>query len=274
MELTADFNDDFWQPPESEFQPLLDFECEISREVPHNDISLLTQKIKRSFLDYVRQGIMLNAVRRYRLYKRQYRDFAEYCKLALGRSHFYCKKIIQAAQVCLRLIKSGFKVLPTSVAQALPLLKFAKVDEYGESLLPDRWQTVLDGFPPEAITAAKIQEVLDENPEDRARQVRISGKTYQLLLHKAAAARMTVNKYLETLIGDSEPPDDEPPEDEPDSDGEETELAAEKEEICDRAEAFVLQSKPKRVAGFGSKKLSTYPRKAINIRSDKASDSS
>jgi hypothetical protein len=66
-------------------------------EIPHNDISLLTQRIKRSFLDYVRQGIMLDAVRRYRLYKRQYRDFAEYCKLALGRSPFYCKRIIQAA---------------------------------------------------------------------------------------------------------------------------------------------------------------------------------
>ncbi|TAE87009.1 MAG: hypothetical protein EAZ83_00030 [Oscillatoriales cyanobacterium] len=92
MEITADFNDIVWQPPEEEFQPLLDFD------------------IKRSFLDYVRQGIMLYAVRRYRLYKQQYADFAEYCKLALGRSHFYCKKIIQAAQVCLELIKSKFKI--------------------------------------------------------------------------------------------------------------------------------------------------------------------
>jgi hypothetical protein len=135
MELTADFNDIFWEPPETEFQPLLDFESEISDKIPHNDIEILTQRIKRSFLDYVRQGIMLDAVRRYRLYKRQYRDFAEYCKLALGRSPNYCKRIIEAAQVCLRLIRSKFKILPTSVSQALPLVKFAKVDEYGESQL-------------------------------------------------------------------------------------------------------------------------------------------
>jgi len=122
LTLNSDNFDDLWQPPDSEFQPLLDFELEISREVPHNDISLLTQRIKRSFLDYVRQGIMLDAVRRYRLYKRHYRDFAEYCKLALGRSPFYCKRIIQAAQICLELIKSKFRILPTSVAQALPLL--------------------------------------------------------------------------------------------------------------------------------------------------------
>jgi len=266
MELAADFNDIFWEPPETEFQPLLDFESEITSEAPHNDIALLTQRIKRSFLDYVRQGIMLETVRRHRLYKRQYKDFAEYCNRALGRSHFYCQKIIQAAQICLRLIKSKFKILPNCVAQALPLLKFAKVDEYGESKLQDKWQTVIDGFPPHLITAAKIQEALDENPEDRAKQVRVSGKSYQLLEQKAAAAGMAVSAYLEMLIGGTQPPDEEPPDDD-----EETELTPEKEEICDRAEAF---AKAKPLAGFGKPKLSKSYQKAINIRSDKASDSS
>ena len=271
--LSSDFSDEWCEPPEAEFQPLLDFENEILDQAPQNDISLLTQRIKRSFLDYVRQGIMLDTVRRYRLYKRQYKDFAEYCKLALGRSHFYCKKIIQAAQICLRLIKSNFQILPTSVAQALPLLKFAKIDEYGESELQDKWQGVIDGLPPQLITAAKIADALDENPEDRAKQVRVSGKAYQLLQQKAAAAGMAVSKYLEMLIGGTQPP----PDDEPDEDGEPTELTAQKEEICDRLEAsFARRQKPKRVAGFGSKKLSTCPQKAINspIRSDKPSDSS
>ncbi len=267
MEITADFNDIFWEPPETEFQPLLDFESEIACEVPHNDISILTQRIKRSFLDYVRQGIMLDAVRRYRLYKRQYQDFAEYCKLALGRSHLYCQKIIQAAKVCLELIKSKFKILPTSVAQALPLLKFAKVDAGGNRDLEDRWQTVLDGLPPELITAAKIQEALDENPEDRAKQVRIGGKAYQILQQKAEAAGMPISKYLEILIGGTEPPDEESPDEE-----EETELTAEKEEICDRAEAFARTP----AAGFAThKKLSKCHQKAISAnRSDQVSDSS
>jgi hypothetical protein len=184
MELIADtdFNDIFWEPPETEFQPLLDFENEVLNEVPHNDVALLTQRIKRSFLDYVRQGIMLEAVRRYRLYKRQYRDFAEYCQLGLGRSPYYCKRIIEAAQICLRLIRAKFKILPTSVAQALPLIKFAKVDEYGDSQLQDKWQTVLDSHRPESITTVKIQEALDENPEGRAKQVRIGGKAYTIFL--------------------------------------------------------------------------------------------
>ncbi|WP_293352596.1 MULTISPECIES: hypothetical protein [unclassified Microcoleus] len=269
METTADFNDIYWEPPESEFQPLLDFESEISREVPHNDIALLTQRIKRSFLDYVRQGVMLDAVCRYRLYKRQYKDFAEYCKNALGRSHFYCKKIIQAAKICIELIKSKFKILPTSVAQALSLLKFAKVDAGGNRQLEDKWQTVLDGFPPEAITAVKISETLDENPEDRAKQVRIGGKAYQLLQQKAAAAGMTVSKYLEKLIGGTEPPDD--------GEGEHaegTELTPEQEEICDRAEAYIKSKSKKR--GFAIRVPSKSYQKAIagKNRSDKVSDSS
>ena len=273
LTLNSDFSDDLWEPPEAEYQPLLNFQDEILNEIPHNDIALLTQRIKRSFLDYVRQGIMLDAVRRYRLYKRSYRDFAEYCKLALGRSPYYCKRIIEAAQICLRLIQAKFKILPTSVAQALPLAKFAKVDEYGESELQQKWQTVLDEFPPQNITAVKIQEALDENPEGRAKQVRIGGQAYLTLQKKAAAAGMAISKYLEMLIGGGEPPDEEPP----DKDKYETELTPEKEAICDRAEAFIkkAESKPAR-RGFAIKKLSKSHQKAISAsgRSDQVSDSS
>lgn len=263
MDITPDFLDNWCEPPESEYEPLLQFQSEILDSVPHNDIGILTQRIKRSFLDYVRQGVMLDAVRRNRLYKRQYKDFADYCNNALGRSHFYCQKIIQAAKICLELIKSKFKILPTSVAQALPLLKFAKVDAYGDCQLQDKWQTVLDGFPAQQITAAKIQETLDENPEDRAKQVRIGGKAYELLKQKAAAAGMAVSEYLELLIGGSEPPEEEPPEEE------HVELTPEKELICDRAEAFA-KAKPAAI-GFAIKKLS---KSYQTNRSDQVSDSS
>ena len=171
----------------------------------------------------------------------------------------------------MRLIKTNFKILPTSVAQALPLVKFAKVDEYGASQLEDKWQGVLDGFPPHLITAAKIQEVLDENPENRAKQVRISGKAYQLLQQKAVEAGMLVSEYLEMLIGGGEPPDDEPPPD----DEETTELTDEEVAICDRAETFVKKAKPTD-RGFAIKKLLRCHQKAItdNSRSGRVSDSS
>src|SRR4028119_345960 len=273
MEITADFNDSFWEPSESEFQPLLDFENEVLNEVPHNDISLLTQRIKRSFLDYVRQGVMLDAVRRYRLYKRSYRDFAEYCKLALGRSPFYCKRIIQAAQICLRLIKSKFKILPTSVAQALPLLKFAKVDEYGDSPLEDKWQTVLGNFSPENITAAKIAETVDENPESRLQQVRIKKDTYALLAKKAATAGLSFSEFLDRIADEYNPQDTQEP----------TVHTPEQQAILDQLDAEFQKSSAveaigktdKPVAGFAIKKLSGCHQDAISAnRSDQVSDSS
>jgi len=275
MEVTADFNDIFWEPPESEFQPLLDFENEVLTEVPHNDISLLTQRIKRSFLDYVRQGIMLDAVRRYRLYKRSYRNFGEYCKLALGRSPFYCKRIIQAAQVCLELIKAKFKILPTSVAQALPLVKFAKVDEYGGCQLSDKWQTVVGNFPPENITAAKIAETLDESPEPRLQQVRIKKDTYALLAKKAALAGLSFSELLDRIADEYNPQDTEEP----------TTHTPEQEEILDQLDAefrkeaaVAIDKTDKPIAGLVSKKLSKSCQKAITAsaagRSDQVSDSS
>ncbi|MCC3586683.1 hypothetical protein [Microcoleus sp. PH2017_30_WIL_O_A] len=177
----------------------------------------------------------------------------------------------------MELIKSKFKILPTSVAQALPLLKFAKVDEYGHSELQDKWQTVVDGFPPELITAAKISETLDENPEDRAKQVRIGGKAYQLLQKKAAAAGMAVSKYLEMLIGDTEPPDEKLPEGKGEGEGEGTELTPEKEEICDRAEAYIKSKSKSKKRGLAIRVRSKSYQKAISgkkNRSDKVSDSS
>ncbi|MEG4106735.1 hypothetical protein [Microcoleus sp. S13_C5] len=273
MELAADFNDIFWERPETEFQPLLDFEEETLNAVPYNDLADLTREIKLSFVDYVRQGVMLYTIRRYRLYKRQFKDFAEYCKLALGRSPIYCKRIIEAAHTTIELIKAGFKILPTSVSQALPLVKFTKMDDTGHRELEGKWQSVIETEPPEHITAAKIAEMMDDKkPEERAKQIKVSGKAYKMLEQKAAAADMTVSEYLEMLIGTTEPPDDEEP----------TIPTPEQEEILDQldaefqkdatAEAIGKADKP--VAGFGNQKLSKSYQKAISpIRSDKTSDS-
>jgi hypothetical protein len=97
-----------------------------------------------------------------------------------------------------------------------------------------------------------------------AKQIRVKGKTYQLLVQKALAAGMTVSEYLERLI-DGEPPENEPPEEE------ETELTPEKEDILEEAETY-FKDQPAVVI----KKPSKSHQKAISgkNRSDKASDSS
>lgn len=273
MELTlnSDFTNEWGMLPGAEYQPLLDFEEETLAANPYNDLDELTRELKLSFCDYVRQGVMLYTIRRYRLYKRQFRDFAEYCKLALGRSPIYCKRIIEAAHTTIELIKAGFKILPTSVSQALPLVKFTKMDAAGNRELEDKWQAVIESAPPDRITAQTIAEAVDDKePEQRAKQVKIGGKAFEILQKKALAAGLSISNYLEHLISGDELPDGEAP-DTSESNNEPGDVPPEKSEICDRAEAFI-KSKP--LAGFTIRKPSKSYQKAIKFKSGDTSDSS
>ncbi len=165
--------------------------------------------------------------------------------------------------------------MPNCIAQATALQKYAVVDKYGDCPLEEKWQQVVENVPKEKITAVTISDTIDENLEDRAKQVRIGGKAYQILQQKAVAAGMTVSRYLELLIGGTEPPDDKDcGEGEGQGEGEGEELTSEKEEILDDLEKFFVKTKP--ASDFGKKKPLTSHKKAINptIRSDKASDSS
>lgn len=274
MDITANFDDIFWQPPEGEYQPLLDFEEAIQNQSPFHNLDSLTGEIKRGFLDYVRQGIMLHAIRRYRLYKDKFKDFKTYCEQGLGRQHFYCKQIIKAASICLRLIKSGFQILPNCVAQAIPLLKFAAVDQYGDSPLESKWQEVVDVVPKERISAVTIAETIDENPEPRLQQVRMKKSTYAILAKKAAAAGLSFVEFLDRIADEYNPPpgDEEPTEHTP----EQLEILDQLDAEFEGESAGAIGKTDKPVADFDSKKLSTCSQKAIKSpgRSDTASDSS
>jgi hypothetical protein len=87
--------------------------------------------------------------------------------------------------------------LPNCVAQAIPLLKYAAVDKYGDSPLVSKWKEVVDTVPKERISAVSIADTIDENPEPRLHQVRIKKDTYALLAKKAAAAGLSVSELLD-----------------------------------------------------------------------------
>ncbi|MEG4320644.1 MULTISPECIES: hypothetical protein [unclassified Microcoleus] len=207
--------------------PLLDFEEEIQNQSPFHDLDYLTGEIKRGFLDYVRQGIMLDAIRKLRLYKDKFKTFKSYCEQALGRQYFYCTQIIKSAAICLRLIKAGFEILPSCVAQVVPLFKHAVTDQYGDSALQEKWQEVVDVIPKERITAITIAETVDNNPNLRLKQIRIKTDTYALLTKKAAAAGMSISEFLGRLVDEYNPRNLEQP----------AEHTPEQEEILDQLDA-------------------------------------
>jgi hypothetical protein len=279
MELTLKsyFLDNWAEPGVEEYQPLLDFETEIMNEGKFANVDFLTKEIRRGFLDYVRQGIMLHTIRRYRLYKDKFKDFKTYCEQGLGRQLFYCKQIIKAADICLRLIKAGFKTLPNCVAQATTLGKYAAVDKYGDSPLQSKWQEVVDKVPKERISAVTIAETIDENPEPRLQQVKIKKDTYALLAKKAAAAGLSFSQLLDRIADEYKPHEDT---EEPIA------HTPEQQEILDQLDAEfqkdaavkAIGKTDKPIARPGLKKPSKSYQKAITTsaagRSDQVSDSS
>jgi hypothetical protein len=131
----------------------------------------------------------------------------------------------------------------------------------------------LGNFPPENITAAKIAETVDENPESRLQQVRIKKDTYALLAKKAAAAGLSFSELLDRIADEYNPQDTEEP----------TTHTPEQEAILDQLDAEfqkdsaveAIGKTDKPVAGFAIKKLSKSYHDAISAnRSDQVSDSS
>ncbi|WP_293132916.1 hypothetical protein [Microcoleus sp. bin38.metabat.b11b12b14.051] len=234
--------------------PLLDFEEEIQNQSPFHDLNYLTGEIKRGFLDYVRQGIMLDVIRKLRLYKDKFKTFKSYCEQALGRQYFYCTQIIKSAAICLRLIKAGFEILPSCVAQVVPLFKHAVTDQYGDSALQEKWQEVVDVIPKERITAITIAETVDNNPNLRLKQIRIKTDTYALLTKKAAAAGMSISEFLGRLVDEYNPRNLEQP----------TEHTPEQEEILDQLDAEFKKPAAEQSSNSGEDKVKSKGFKVKN----------
>jgi hypothetical protein len=264
-----DFLDEL--PPDSTYwQPIFDFGQETFAEAPYNNLESLTAQIKQGFLDYCKQGIMLQVVRRYRLYKAKYKDFTEYCERELGRSAAYCRKIIDAAEVALALIRDGFEILPKCVAQALPLKKFLKKSELSIDTeeLCSNWKAIVDSLPENQITASKIADALDENPDGKTQKVSINGKIHKVLQKKALAAGMSASKYLEKLIADAE--DTELEEDFIEEEEKQPTEIPDREAILEATEAYIV-SKSQPIADATAERIPTGDR---SNRSDAMSDSS
>ncbi len=125
------------------------------------------------------------------------------------------------------------------MAQAIPLVKYAAVDRYGDSPLVSKWQEVVSTVPKERISAVTIAETVDENPEPRLQQVRIKKDTYALLAKKAAAAGLSFSELLDRIADEYNPQDSEEP----------TTHTPEQEAILDKLDAEFQQSSTVEASG-------------------------
>lgn len=192
-------------------------------------------EIRNYLLSYVRVGLVADAVRRFKLYQKfddaskNCKDFGEYCRKFVGKSEWYVNKIIDAAKVCLKLIKQGFSEtqLPANEYQARPLVRLyqkaqqiyqAVIDKFcpggtGENVPPEadlppdpdmvlteKWNTVISELPAYRITGERVAEIVEEKPEmDRPEKISLRASTSQRLKRAAIDAGMSLEEYLNKL---------------------------------------------------------------------------
>lgn len=123
---------------------LLEEILEIDYEGHWLDITTAVAQIKKNLLSYVNSGWLIKKIFHYRLWRSCAKSTHDFCDRFLGISLGYAKLLIKAAEVTINLAKIGFTTLPQCASQAAVLIPFNQVDQYGDSPLAEKWQTVLD----------------------------------------------------------------------------------------------------------------------------------
>ena len=161
----------------------------------------LTQQIKHSQLQYVRDAIIYYEILTKRLYKAKYSNYNQFTQTELKMTSWRCKQIIEAGSVCVKLIAAGHTLLPLNSSQAYAL---SKLDD---ERLVEVWETVLDIYAPHEITAEKILLVAYP-PEPvkllKPNYIKLSPATYEKLVFGAVNRKQSINDYVAWLLQNCE----------------------------------------------------------------------
>lgn len=172
--------------------------------------SQLDHRIKSDSLGFVRQGICLLQILKRNLFKfKKFRSFKQYCERSLGKSISYCNRLIQAAEVVLKLINLGFHRLPQNESQCRPL---TKIEDFHE--LREKWQLILDISDSPShkgiITAQLVADVMESSTGKKS--VRLSPGTYEKLQRLSAGTGKSIEELIDEAIDSFSPDENEAPE--------------------------------------------------------------
>lgn len=247
-----------------------------------SDLPYWEYEIRSSSLAYVRTGLSLHIIRSKLAFgnKKWRHLFEDFCKNSPIGSVGYANQIIKAAQVTLDLINRGFKILPSCIAQALPLAKFnsslSKEHDDNEEL-SQKWQEVIDSSGGR-ITAAHVRAVVDDKEkENPLMSVKVGEKFRKAMAEEAKERGISIQEMLEEILAEryqerlDEDATNDLHEDEGSDCGEAVKLTPETEEILNRLDVYFATLKPCDSKADTNKDGSPEP---SPIRSDKVSDSS
>ena len=180
---------------EESLEDLLDYANILEDKIAGDfNLSQIITEIKSNFLSFVRTGLLAYKVKLWKLYRKSYRNFKEFCENALGLTHWQINRTIEAARVVMELVQSGFSILPQCEAQARPLTKYTGAE------LCANWQIVVENVPPSKITGKSIMEVL--GMETKAKNLRLPKELYERIRKRALDLGISVEQLLELTFGE------------------------------------------------------------------------
>lgn len=144
----------FWENINEPYKSILEECYEYTESGKFQSLEQISNNIKYSRLSYIKLGILLYQSKYYKLYKTKYRTFKAYCEQELHYRVWRANQIIQAAEVAIKLVKYGFKIIPQNETQARILTKL------NQEQLFAKWQEVLDIYQPHEITANRIEKIV------------------------------------------------------------------------------------------------------------------
>ena len=126
--------------------------------VESDNLLLYESIIERGLKTFVEVGGALLAIRESKLYRQEYGTFEEYCQERWGFTNEYARLNMRAAEVVKRIQETPtiVGVLPATESQARPLTQLEPEDQ------AVAWQQAVETAPNGKVTAAHVQQVVDE----------------------------------------------------------------------------------------------------------------
>ena len=136
--------------------------------------------IERGLKTFVDVGQALLSIRDARLYRAQWGTFEDYCRERWNLRHSYANYLMDAAEVVANLQTSTIvEVLPLTESQARPLTQLKEPEQQINA-----WQRAVETAPNGKITAAHVQNIVDEYkapipPTTRPENIHVSDDSYE-----------------------------------------------------------------------------------------------
>ena len=145
-----------------------------------------------------------------KLYKKEYKNFKDYCEKALKLCIWQVNRLINASRIALLLIENNFDYIPTCESQARVL------NPYTDEEILGYWGEICEKYEGREyeLTARQIWceirqmrlEDGDPVPDSKWRNIRVRAELYNKLVNEAIAEHLSLIEFLEYCVGEYEYP--------------------------------------------------------------------